>query len=585
MLKGNVRRQNISAEAYEAQKATIEQEALKRFLSASDKKKPSPRSKKEGLMLSTRQNIIEKYDSIAIERILGKSDLFPISYLEMGLKVSNAICRISIRNSKGNVVGYGTGFLIAPFTLMTNNHVIDSPESALHSIAEFNFQDDIHFMPCPTYNYRLDPDKLFITNEELDYTIVAVKDNKSSGRSLEDFGMIPLEPMAGKILTGEYVSIIQHPKGGPKSVTLRENQVSNILDHFIHYLTDTEPGSSGSPVFNDQWVLVALHHAGVPDPKKKGEWIANEGVRISSIVSDIAKQYPTLSDKQKFLIDSMLPNLIEPEPSSDPSVSAKGYDPQFLGKKYKVPMPKLNAAMEEDVSRLKDGSYVLDYVHFSIVMRRSRGLAYFTAVNIDGKNQVRIPRTADSWKFDPRIDKKNQYGNEVYSQNDLDRGHLVRRNDPNWGEDAELANEDTFHFTNSAPQHKNLNQKIWVGLEDYITQNARAHNLRVTVFTGPVFRDDDLVYRKKYQIPAEFWKVVVIVKPDRELSATAYLQTQKNMIENLEFAYGEYETYQIPIAKIEQITGLDFGELSNYDPIANIESAGLQIQDHRDIKL
>ena len=77
------------------------------------------------------------------------------------------------------------------------------------------------------------------------------------------------------------------------------------------------------------------------------------------------------------------------------------------------------------------------------------------------------------------------------------------------------------------------------------------------MFTGPVFRVDDIVYRG-VQIPAEFWKIAVIVKKDGNLSATAYLQTQKNLIENLEFAYGEYKTYQVPISKIEAITGLDF---------------------------
>lgn len=94
-----------------------------------------------------------------------------------------------------------------------------------------------------------------------------------------------------------------------------------------------------------------------------------------------------------------------------------------------------------------------------------------------------------------------------------------------------------------------------------------------------------MIYRGKFKIPAEFWKVVVMVKDDGNMSATAYLQTQKNMIENLEFAYGEYKTYQVPVARIEEITGLDFGELSKYDPIANIEAAGLMIESPEHIRL
>ena len=146
------------------------------------------------------------------------------------------------------------------------------------------------------------------------------------------------------------------------------------------------------------------------------------------------------------------------------------------------------------------------------------------------------------------------------------------------------ANEDTFHFTNSTPQHKNLNQKTWVELEDYIFRNAVLNQFKVSVFTGPVFREDDMIYRQKYQIPAEFWKVVVMVKEDGKISATAYLQTQKNMIENLEFAYGEYKTYQVPIRNIEKLTGLDFRNLSKFDPMANIEATGIVITSPESIK-
>ena len=53
-----------------------------------------------------------------------------------------------------------------------------------------------------------------------------------------------------------------------------------------------------------------------------------------------------------------------------------------------------------------------------------------------------------------------------------------------------------------------------------------------------------------------------------QLSATAYLQSQSDLISNLEAeVYGEYKTYQVPVAKIEQLTGLDFGDLRNHDPL------------------
>jgi endonuclease G len=145
-------------------------------------------------------------------------------------------------------------------------------------------------------------------------------------------------------------------------------------------------------------------------------------------------------------------------------------------------------------------------------MSKSRSLAFFTAVNIDGSQLIQIDRKNDRWYFDPRIDRSYQTGPELYINNDLDRGHLVRRLDPVWGDSAKEADEDTFHFTNCSPQHKNLNQITWLGLEDYILTNADRFDLKVSVFTGPVFREDDMLYRRKFQIPAEFWKVVVLVK-------------------------------------------------------------------------
>ena len=578
MLKG-FNSGDISYEILEKKKENIEQQALERFL--------EEKSEKENKHIPKEDMLFNSKDFIAMERILGKNDLFPISYLQIGLNISKSVCRISIRDSRGVVVGHGTGFLVAPNIILTNNHVINSYEVASNSIAEFNYQDDENFMPCPTYNFRLNPQTFFITNVKLDFTLVALNENVTNQKHLEDFGYLKMTQKEGTILPEEYVSIIQHPKGGPKSLTLRENKVSGLKENFIHYLTDTEPGSSGSPVFNDQWTLVALHHSGVPNPEIKDEWIANEGILISAIVNYLAKKYSSLKENEQAIIKEIVPDIELPKGNNITSSvddEPLGYNPLFLGKDYEIPLPKLSKEMEKDTAKTEDGNYVLDYIHFSIVMKKSRGLAYFTAVNIDGTDEVKIKRSADNWKFDPRISRDYQYGDEVYTGNELDRGHLVRRTDPNWGKNAIKANEDTFYFTNSTPQHKNLNQKTWVELENYIFRNAVLHQFKVSVFTGPVFREDDMIYRQKYQIPAEFWKVVVMIKEDGNISATAYLQTQKNMIENLEFAYGEYKTYQVPVRNIEKLTGLDFGNLSKFDPMANIEATGIVITSPESIK-
>lgn len=563
--------------------------------------------------LETRRELINPNDGVAWERILGNSDLMAINFLEIGLRAARAVCRIQVRNLFGQVVGYGTGFMVSPTLLLTNNHVLETFDYCRRSLAEFNFEDDETFVPKESKTFPLEPERFFYTSVDLDFTLVAVRPTATDGTPLSDFGYLRLRSESGKSLIGEFLTIVQHPNGATKQVALRENKLIDVLPYFVHYSTDTLPGSSGSPVFNDQWEVVALHHAGVQKRDRLGRvlakngrvwkpsmgedqiaWIANEGVRISSIFEHLAKR--EWSGEQSRLIEELYSGvgvspqgepveMVATEQSLEWYAGSNGYDPDFLGQR--VELPRIPADLKGDIAPLKDGSgHELKYTNFSVVMNKARKLAFFTAVNIDGVQLQPHKRDSDKWYFDPRIEREAQMGPEVYSKNDLDRGHLVRRLDPVWGSRAVEANEDTFHFTNCSPQHKNLNQKTWQELEDYILRNTDVHNLRVTVFTGPVFRADDMLYRGKFQIPAEFWKVVVMVKQDGSLSATAYLQTQKNLIEDLEFAFGQYKTYQVPVSRIEVLTGLDFGRLREHDPLAHVEAVlGRVIHMPQDIRL
>ncbi|MCX7748402.1 MAG: DNA/RNA non-specific endonuclease [Clostridia bacterium] len=571
-----------------------QQNALRRYTENADEREHFAREleKKSPLEIDTpqrtavRKSLIDPRDGLAIERILGNNDLLPISYLEAGLKASKPVCRIEVRDSIGRVLGHGTGFLVSPSLLLTNNHVLEDENAARFSLAQFNYEVDLNLMQRQSKSFRFEPERFFITDTKLDFTLVAVEEDSADGAKLSEFGFLPLLAESGKALIGEYVSIIQHPSGAPKAVAIRENQITDIVGDYIHYSTDTMPGSSGSPVYNDEWITIALHHSGVPDPKDSTKYIANEGIRISSIMKFVTLQSASLSEEKKALLSELLHGSLKVTeksghyPEGMPVEELKlewyqnttGYNPLFLGTDYPVPLPILRADLKQDIAPLKAGGHVLNYTHFSVVMSKSRCLAYYTAVNIDGKQLVEIDRNKDKWYFDPRIDRKYQYGPELYADNALDRGHLVRRRDPVWGESAKEANEDTFHFTNCSPQHSNLNQKTWLELEDYILKNADQFNLKVTVFTGPVFRSDDMFYREKYKIPAEFWKIAVMVKADGNLSATAYLQTQKNLIKDLEFAYGKYKTYQVHVSQIEALTGLDFGDLRKHDPLERIES-------------
>jgi endonuclease G, mitochondrial len=272
--------------------------------------------------------------------------------------------------------------------------------------------------------------------------------------------------------------------------------------------------------------------------------------------------------------------------SIDPDYSTRlGFDPAFLGKSLTLttPLPGLSTKQQADAARLiapKGGSPIeLKYHHFSVVMNARRRLAFFTAVNIDGVAWRSIKREDDRWILDPRIPKTAQAGEDLYKSNPLDRGHLVRRLDPAWGASLSIAktgNDDTFHFTNCAPQHAdfNQNQNTWAGLEDYILQNADRENLRVSVFTGPVFAASDETYRG-IELPRQFWKIAVMVKK-KKLHATAYLLSQAKLTQGLveaDFSYGAYKTYQVPISKVAKLTGLNFGKLSLADPLSKATEA------------
>lgn len=247
----------------------------------------------------------------------------------------------------------------------------------------------------------------------------------------------------------------------------------------------------------------------------------------------------------------------------------EGYRSDFLGD-FLVPWPSLDPAQAEDVHPTGTAMNRLDYTHFSIAMSRSRRLALVVGVNIDGASSVEVDRGRDVWAYDGRLPSDAQLGEELYADNLLDRGHLVRRQDPNWGQDAHTANADTFHFTNCSPQMAAFNQKTWLELEDYILDNTRRWKARATVFTGPLLREDDPTYRG-VQIPTAFWKVVAFLGDDGKPSASAYMIDQRRELEKLELLFGALKTYRHSVDQIETLTGVRFGDLADYDGFSNEE--------------
>lgn len=253
------------------------------------------------------------------ERIIDKRDLLPADFLRTGARVSAAVARIHVRDASGRRMGFGTGFMISDRLMMTNNHVLENRAECVNSRVEFDFLERFVDSARSTSFFGLDPQRFFLTNVHLDYTIVAL-DPRYDETQARRRRWLQLISQSGKLLVGERVNIVQHPRGREQEVGLRQNQLQSVRGDFLHYQTDTEPGSSGSPLCNDQWQLAGIHHAGVPE-RVNGQvrWVANEGVRISSIVKDVRERLQSRRRESMSLFDTAFSTPPDADPVDGPA--------------------------------------------------------------------------------------------------------------------------------------------------------------------------------------------------------------------------------------------------------------------------
>ncbi|WP_371667180.1 serine protease [Streptomyces sp. NBC_00289] len=272
----------------------------------------------------------------AYERILGVSrDLQASSFLPRGARAARTVARISVREN-GRELPLGTGFLVSPSLLMTNHHVLTDAEAARQCFVEFDAQVTVDNTPQSPTRLELAPDGFFLADQRLDFALVLLAPGPDRRPPGDTFGWNRLSAQTGKLVIGEPVNVIGHPMGRLKEIAVRDNMLQVRLDDFLQYLTDTEPGNSGSPVFNDQWEVVALHHSGVPRTDEQGrvlrrdgqvwqpgdgddaiDWVSNEGVRISSILKHLTA-LPLTSGQQALLAE------MGPESGMRPAEAAVG---------------------------------------------------------------------------------------------------------------------------------------------------------------------------------------------------------------------------------------------------------------------
>ena len=211
-----------------------------------------------------------------------------IDFFIKGARASRSVCRLEWQKR-----GEGTGFLITNDLILTSYHVIN-PMGFYGDLTKRLQQCEIRFgayrhpngeTSAGTRVVRLNQHGLISYSpfNDLDYALLQLLEPVSDRERIQP-----------AMLSHEYVyedqiaNIIQHPFGGAMKVTLRHNQVIKILPKRVYYLSDTEDGSSGSPVFNDDWRVIALHRAaGLKD--KHGNLIleANVGVPVTEIFNEI----------------------------------------------------------------------------------------------------------------------------------------------------------------------------------------------------------------------------------------------------------------------------------------------------------
>ncbi|WP_262058180.1 serine protease [Streptomyces sp. STR69] len=219
------------------------------------------------------------------EKIIGENTLRPVSFLAEGLRAAAAVAYVETK--VGRRSWSGTGFLIAPGILLTNHHVIGDDEQVRGSVFRFGFEDDAAGRARPVSEYRAAKSGLLRTSpaDELDYSLIAIE-----GEPGRKWGWLSASKTPPQ--TGSRVNIVQHPAGLPKQIAIQHNRITYQGGDVMQYLTSTLPGSSGSPVLDDHWQVVAIHHSGgrIPEPTTGRFFYRNEGILLSSVLAHLPSE-------------------------------------------------------------------------------------------------------------------------------------------------------------------------------------------------------------------------------------------------------------------------------------------------------
>ena len=218
---------------------------------------------------------------------------YDMAFIQKASQPASAVCRVELPNEEA----IGTGFLVAKDLLLTNYHVIapyenSDPYALLEQITlRFGYLTLESGQGAVGKVFSLAPNPLLrfqTVKQGLDYALLKIEDGIFSVPELQPIGLCP-----NCLLRRDMnIHMLQHPEGQTLRVTFSNNGITGVYeqDGLIQYVSDTALGSSGSPCFNDNWELVAIHHAQMSAPFG----VKCEGILFEAIyrdISDILQQY------------------------------------------------------------------------------------------------------------------------------------------------------------------------------------------------------------------------------------------------------------------------------------------------------
>ena len=210
----------------------------------------------------------------------GESTLLDIAFLHRGVELAPAVVRLYVVLDGDPF--HGTAFRIGENLFLTNHHVLfaASGKPAMSVDAWFGYERT--FGGATKAHISVGGNvSTIIGDAEHDWAVIRL-----DGPVPPNLPILDLRSGA-TVKPDDRVYIIQHPAGGPKQIGMIHNVVKSVDEDVITYWTDTKEGSSGSPVFNEQWQVVGLHHYWVSYKTATTTEIRNQGRRIERVVAGL----------------------------------------------------------------------------------------------------------------------------------------------------------------------------------------------------------------------------------------------------------------------------------------------------------